>query len=115
MSRIEQIVMDYFNHNDLNLYNLIKFLEQNDTIRYQIYREMEQKYHEEDVQNAIDEYNEDHETNHEFTATEIRQMAERFDDCMTDYSNWHEIIMNIVNDWCGDKEIDDGQLGGVNE
>ena len=33
MSRIEQIVMDYFNHNDLNLYNLIKFLEQNDTIR----------------------------------------------------------------------------------
>lgn len=104
MSRIEQIVTDYFNNNDLNLYNLIKFLEEDDTIRYRIYREIEQKYHEEDVQNVIDEYNEDHETNHEFTATEIRQMAERFDDCMADYSNWHEIMMNIVSDWCYDKE-----------
>lgn len=104
MSRIEQIVMTHFDHNDLNLKNVINFLEENDTIRYQIFREMEQYYHEEDVQNAIDEYNEYHETNHTFTKDEIRQMAERFDDCMADYSNWDEILRNIVREWCGDKE-----------
>lgn len=104
MSRIEQIVMDYFKHNDLTLYNLTNFLEENDAIRYQIYREMEQSYHEEDVKSVIDEYNENNDTNYEFTPTEIRQMAERFDDCMSDYSNWHEIMMNIVSDWCEDKE-----------
>lgn len=107
MSRIEQIVMDYFNHNDLNLYNLIKFLEENDTIRYRIYREMEQYYHEEDVKSVIDEYNENNDTNYEFTPAEIRQMAERFDDCMGDYSNWHDIMSNIVSEWCEDKQYDE--------
>lgn len=107
MSRIEQIVMDYFNHNDLNLYNLIQFLEENDAIRYQIYREMEQSYYEEDVRSVIDEYNEDNDTNYEFTPSEIRQMAERFDDCMGDYSNWHEIMLNIVSEWCEDKQYDE--------
>lgn len=106
MSRIEQIVMTHFDHNDFNLKNVINFLEENDTIRYQIYREMEQSYHEEDVKSVIDEYNENNDTNYEFTPTEIHQMAERFDDCMSDYSNWHEIMMNIVGDWCGDKEYE---------
>lgn len=107
MSRIEQIVMDYFNHNDLNLYNLIKFLEENDTIRVHIHAEMDRYYHEEDVRSVIDEYNENNDTNYEFTPSEIRQMAERFDDCMGDYSNWHDIMSNIVSEWCEDKQYDE--------
>lgn len=111
MSKIKNIIMDAVALNKLDdrgVADLIRYLEEDHTIRYQIYREMEQYYHEEDVQNAIDEYNEYHETNHEFTRDEIRQMAERFDDCMSDYSNWHDIMMNIVNDWCEDKENDNG-------
>ena len=103
MSRIEQIVMDYFNHNDLNLYNLIKFLEENDAIRVHIHAEMDRHYHEEDVRSVIDEYNEENNTNYEFNPAEIRQMAELFDDRMSDYSNWHEILYNIVRDWCEEK------------
>ena len=104
MSRIEQIVMDYFNHNDFNLYNLIKFLEENDTIRVHIHAEMDRYYHKEDVRSVIDEYNEENDTNYEFSSTEIRQMAELFDDRMSDYSNWREILYDIVRDWCEEKE-----------
>jgi hypothetical protein len=89
---------------DRGVADLIRYLEEDFTIRYQIYREIEQSYHEEDVKSVIDEYNENNDTKYEFTPAEIRQMAERFDDCMADYSNWHEIMMNIVREWCEDKE-----------
>ena len=87
MSRIEQIVMDYFNHNDLNLYNLIKFLKEDDTIRYQIYREMEQYYHKEDIQNEIDCMNDENETNYTFTNEER-----------------HYRVRNVLERWFEDKE-----------
>ena len=104
MSRIEQIVMDYFNHNDLNLYNLIKFLEQNDTIRYQIYREMEQKYHEEDVQNEIDCMNDENETNYTFTNEEMDLILEDYEDSLGDSEEWHYRLRNVLERWFEDKE-----------
>lgn len=104
MSRIEQIVMDYFNHNDLNLYNLIKFLEQNDTIRYQIYREMEQYYHKEDIQNEIDYMNDENDTNYTFTNEEMNLILEDYEDSLGDSEEWHYRLRNVLERWFEDKE-----------
>lgn len=107
MSRIKNIIMDAVASNKLDergVADIIRYLEDDFTIRYQIFREMEQYYHEEDVQNAIDEYNEENETNHTFTKDEIHQMADIYDDHMSDYSNWGDILRNIVRDWCEEKE-----------
>ena len=104
MSRIEQIVMDYFNHNDLNLYNLIKFLEQNDTIRYQIYREMEKYYHKEDIQNEIDYMNDENDTNYTFTNEEMNLILEDYEDSLGDSEEWHYRLRNVLERWFEDKE-----------
>lgn len=104
MSRIEQIVMDYFNHNDLNLYNLIKFLEQNDTIRYQIYREMEQYYHKEDIQNEIDCMNDENETNYTFTNEEMDLILEDYEDSLGDSEEWNYRLRNVLERWFEDKK-----------
>ena len=104
MSRIEQIVMDYFNHNDLNLYNLIKFLEQNDTIRYQIYREMEQYYHKEDIQNEIDYMNDENETNYTFTNEEMDLILEDYEDSLGDSEEWNYRLRNVLEKWFEDKK-----------
>ena len=104
MSRIEQIVMDYFNHNDLNLYNLIKFLEQNDTIRYQIYREMEQYYHKEDIQNEIDYMNDENDTNYTFTNEEMNLILEDYEDSLGDSEEWHYRLRNVLEKWFEDKK-----------
>ena len=104
MSRIEQTVMDYFNHNDLNLYNLIKFLEQNDTIRYQIYREMEQYYYKEDIQNEIDYMNGENDTNYTFTNEEMDLILEDYEDSLSDSEEWHYRLRNVLERWFEDKE-----------
>ena len=104
MSRIEQIVMDYFNHNDLNLYNLIKFLEQNDTIRYQIYREMEKYYHKEDIQNEIDYMNGENDTNYTFTNEEMDLILEDYEDSLGDSEEWAFRLRNVLERWFEDKE-----------
>ena len=104
MSRIEQIVMDYFNHNDLNLYNLIKFLEQNDTIRYQIYREMEQYYHKEDIQNEIDYMNGENDTNYTFTNEEMNLILEDYEDSLGDSEEWNYRLRNVLEKWFEDKK-----------
>ena len=104
MSRIEQIVMDYFNHNDLNLYNLIKFLEQNDTIRYQIYREMEQYYHKEDIQNEIDYMNGENDTNYTFTNEEMDLILEDYEDSLGDSEEWNYRLRNVLERWFEDKK-----------
>lgn len=104
MSRIEQIVMDYFNHNDLNLYNLIKFLEQNDTIRYQIYREMEKYYYKEDIQNEIDCMNDENKTNYTFTNEEMDLILEDYEDSLGDSEEWHYRLRNVLERWFEDKE-----------
>ena len=104
MSRIEQIVMDYFNHNDLNLYNLIKFLKEDDTIRYQIYREMEQYYRKEDIQNEIDCMNDENETNYTFTNEEMDLILEDYEDSLGDSEEWHYRLRNVLERWFEDKE-----------
>ena len=109
MSRIKNIIMDAVALNKLDnrgVADIIRYLEEDHIIRYQIFREVQKAYQEEDVKYTIEEYNENHETNHVFTKDEISRMAEIYDDRMGDYSNWHEIMMNVVSDWCEDKEND---------
>ena len=104
MSRIEQIVMDYFNHNDLTLYNLIKFLEQNDKIRWEIFRQEEKRYHKEDIQNEIDYMNDENDTNYTFTNEEMDLILEDYEDSLGDSEEWHYRLRNVLERWFEDKE-----------
>ena len=104
MSRIEQIVMDYFNHNDLTLYNLIKFLEQNDKIRGEIFRQEEKRYHKEDIQNEIDYMNDENDTNYTFTNEEMNLILEDYEDSLGDSEEWHYRLRNVLERWFEDKE-----------
>ena len=104
MSRIEQIVMDYFNHNDFNLKNVINFLKEDDTIRYQIYREMEQYYHKEDIQNEIDCMNDENETNYTVTNEEMNLILEDYEDSLGDSDEWNYRLRNVLERWFEDKE-----------
>ena len=103
MSRIEQIVMDYFNHNDFNLKNVINFLEENDVIRYQIYREREYMYRREDVLNAVEEYNDENDTEISFEEDEIANIVERYEDFLDDMSNWRWCLNNAITPWIKEK------------
>lgn len=103
MSNIEQIVMDYFKHNDLTLYNLTNFLEENDAIRYQIYRELEYMYRREDVLNAVEEYNDENDTEISFEEDEIANIVERYEDFLDDMSDWRWCLNNAITPWIEEK------------
>ena len=103
MSNIEQIVMDYFKHNDLTLYNLTNFLEENDTIRYQIYRELEYMYRREDVLNAVEEYNDENDTEISFEEDEIANIVERYEDFLEGMSDWRWCLNNAITPWIEEK------------
>lgn len=104
MSRIEQIVMTHFNNvQDLNLKNLINFLEENDFIRYQIYRDMERKYRREDVLNAVEEYNDENDTEISFEEDEIADIVEKYEDNLDDMSNWRWCLNNAITPWIEEK------------
>jgi hypothetical protein len=104
MSRIEQIVMDYFKHNDLNLYNLIKFLEENDAIRWEIFRQEEKHYHKEDIQNEIDYMNDENDTNYTFTNEEMDLILEDYEDSLANSEEWAFRLRNVLERWFEDKE-----------
>ena len=104
MSRIEQIVMTHFDHNDFNLRNLITFLEQNDTIRWEIFRQEEKRYHKEDIQNEIDYMNEDNDTKYTFTNEEMDLILEYYEDSLADSDEWNYRLRNVLNRWLEDKE-----------
>ena len=78
MSRIEQIIMTHFDYNDFNLKNVIHFLEEDHTIRYQIWHEMEQDYRRRDLEYRIDQYNQVHDTDISFDDDEINLMLEEY-------------------------------------
>lgn len=104
MSRIEQIVMTYFDHNDFNLKNVINFLEENDTIRWEIFREEEKHYHKEDIQNEIDNMNYENDTNYTFTNDEMDLILEDYEDSLADSDEWFFRLRNVVQRWFEDKE-----------
>ena len=103
MSRIEQIVMDYFNHNDFNLKNVINFLEENDTIRWEIFRQKEKQYHKEDIQNAIDYMNDENDTNYTFTNEEMDLLLEDYEDSLEDSDEWNYRLRNVLQRWFEDE------------
>ena len=104
MSRIEQIVMDYFNHNDFNLKNVINFLEENDAIRWEIFRQEEKHYHKVDIQNEIDYMNDENETNYTFTNLEMDLILEDYEDSLSDSEEWAFRLRNVLERWFEDKE-----------
>jgi hypothetical protein len=104
MSRIEQIVMTYFDHNDFTLKNVINLLEENDAIRWQIFREVERQYHKEDIQTEIDYYNDENETNYTFTNEEMDLILEDYEDSLGDSEEWSFRLRNVLERWFEDKE-----------
>lgn len=104
MSRIEQIVMDYFNHNDFNLTNVINFLEENYAIRWEIFRQEEKRYRKEDIQNAIDFMNDENDTNYTFTNEEMDLILEEYEDSLGDSEEWSYRLRNVLERWFEDKE-----------
>ena len=104
MSRIEQIVMTHFDHNDFNIKNLINFLEENDTIRWEIFRQEEKHYHKEDIQNEIDCMNDENDTDYTFTDEELDLILEDFEDSLADSDEWCYRLRNVLERWFEDKE-----------
>lgn len=102
MSRIEQIVMTHFDHNDFNLKNVINFLEENDAIRWEIFRQEEKHYHKEDIQNEIDYMNDKYETNHTFTNEEMDLILEDYEDSLGDSEEWAYRLRNVLERWFED-------------
>lgn len=103
MSRIEQIVMTHFDHNDFNLKNVINFLEENDTIRWEIFRQKEKQYHKEDIQNAIDYMNDENDTNYTFTNEEMDLLLEDYEDSLEDSDEWNYRLRNVLQRWFEDE------------
>lgn len=104
MSRIEQIVMTHFDHNDFNLKNVINFLEENDTIRWEIFRQEEKHYHKEDIQREIDYMNDENNTNFTFTNEEMDLILEDYEDSLGDSEEWAFRLRNVLERWFEDKE-----------
>lgn len=104
MSRIEQIVMDYFAHNDFNLQNVINFLKENDKIRWEIFRQEEKYYHKQDIQHEIDNMNDENETNYTFTNLEMDLILEDYEDSLSDSEEWSFRLRNVLERWFEDKE-----------
>lgn len=104
MSRIEQIVMDYFNHNDFNLKNVINFLEENDAIRWEIFRQEEKHYHKEDIQNVINYMNDENDTDYTFTNEEMDLILEDYEYSLADSEEWAFRLRNVLERWFEDKE-----------
>lgn len=107
MSRIEQIVMTHFDHNDFNLKNVINFLEENDTIRWEIFRQEEKHYHKEDIQNEIDYMNDENDTNYTFTNEEMDLILEDYENSLDNSEEWNYRLRNVLERWFEDKEDED--------
>lgn len=104
MSQIKDIVMTHFTQvQDLNLNNLINFLEENDFIRYQIFRDVERKYHREDVLNAVEEYNDENDMEISFDDSELADIVEKYEDNLEDMSNWRWCLNCAITPWIEEK------------
>ena len=107
MSRIKNIIMDAVALNKLDdrgVADLIRYLEEDWEIRYAIWLETEEYYRKNDLEYGVDQYNQMHNTNHEFSASEMNLMLEDFNDAIDNSDEWCYTRMRIVERWCRDKE-----------
>lgn len=104
MSRIEELVRKEFASQPFTLEDIIKYLEENDTIRWAIFRQQEKQYHREDLEYKLDEINEENGTTITFTDDEWNAMVERFEDRLADSDEWTYIRDSILNEWVEDYE-----------
>lgn len=111
MSRISNVIVDAKSNGDLsdNFSNIIQYLENNHKIRYTIWLEMDEYYKRQDLLEEIDEYNASNDTNHEFTDEELNLMLEEFTDRLDNDDSYFLHRFNVVEKWCRDKEIDNGE------
>lgn len=111
MSRISNVIRDAISNGDLNdnFSNIIQYLETNHKIRYAIWLEMDDYYKRQDLLEEIDEYNASNDTYHEFTNEELNFMLEEFTDALDNDDSYFMHRRNIIEKWCRDKEIDNGE------
>lgn len=104
MIKISTIVNEYFkNKSNITTEDIIEFLSSHEQIRWAIFREEELNYYKEDLENIVENYNAENDTNYTFTDDEYKIMVERYEDNLADHSGWYEIGHTLVSDWCDDK------------
>lgn len=107
MTNIRGIVNEYFkNKSNITTEDIIEFLSSHELIRWAIFREKELEYHKEDLENIVDDYNAENDTDYTFTDDEYNIMVERYEDNLADHSDWHDIGRSLVINWCDDKRSD---------
>lgn len=104
MNRIAQILHNEFDNTQFELQDIIDFLQTNDTLRWEIFRQEERYYHKEDIQNEIDYYNDYNDTNYTFTDEEMDLMLEDYEDSLIDSEEWAFRLRNVLEKWIEDKE-----------
>ena len=106
MSRISDILIDALSQHKFdegNVGQFIRFLEEDDTIRYQIWHEMEQEYRRRDLEYRIDQYNQAHDTNVSFNDDEMNWMLEDYNDAIYNSDDWYYMCMGMAEKWWRDK------------
>lgn len=100
----QQIIQDYFqDNNSITQEQLLEFISSHERIRWAIFREKELEYYKEDLENIVENYNAENDTNYTFTDDEYKIMVNRYEDNLAEYSGWYEIGHSLVSDWCDDK------------
>ncbi len=100
----EQIIKDYFQeNNNITQEQLLEFITTNARIKWSIFREEELKYYKEDLENIVENYNAENDTDYTFTDDEYKIMVNRYEDNLAEYSGWYDIGYSLVSDWCDDK------------
>ena len=103
----EQIIKDYFqDNNNITQEQLLEFISSNARIRYAIFREEELNHYKEDLENIVENYNAENDTDYTFTDDEYEIMVDQYEDNLANYSGWYEIGHSLVSDWCDDKAME---------
>ena len=106
MSRISDILIDALSQHKFdegNVGQFISFLEEDDIIRYQIWREMETQYRKNELLYRIDQYNQTHNTNVEFDDYTMVEMLDTFAEELDNCDEIGYISMAIAEKYCKDK------------
>lgn len=100
MNKIADILHKEFDNSPFELQDIIEFLNRNDEIRWEIFRQEEKHYHKEDIQNEINYINEENNTNYTFTSEEVDLILEDYEDS----EEWSFRLRNVLDRWFEDKD-----------
>ena len=106
MSRIKSIIEDAMSlgkFDGRNINQFINYLEHDDQIRWQIYREVERECHKADVLQAIEEYNDENDAEISFTDTELAHIVEQYEDYLGDLCEWRTSLNLAITPWIEEK------------